>query len=457
MHIHFVGICGTFMAGLARIAHALGHEVSGSDAAFYPPMSHQLAEMGVTTYHGYDKDIWAAVQPDLVVVGNVCKRGMPLIESMLMHGLPYTSGAAWLGEQVLKQRHVFALAGTHGKTTTTAMLIHILYQQGIAAGYLVGGVMQGFDHSAALGESDYFVIEADEYDTAYFDKRPKFVHYAPDTLVIGNVEFDHADIYDDLQQIQRQFHYAVRLVPPQGTVIFGTGDTVDAVRAKGVWSAQIQVGETVLRQGNQLLHPDGSLLATLPDNLIGEHNYSNALHAALAAQSAGVSMTDSMAALASFKGVKRRLEALACINGITIYDDFAHHPTAIAMTLAALKKQAPNKRVISVFEPRSNTMQMGVHRDSLPAAFVDSDKTFIYRDASISWDILGGADKATHPAINSDVWATAPLIYDNIAQLLADLIDTLRPDDTVVIMSNGHFFGLHEQLISTLRDTYDSA
>ncbi|PID64907.1 MAG: UDP-N-acetylmuramate:L-alanyl-gamma-D-glutamyl-meso-diaminopimelate ligase, partial [Gammaproteobacteria bacterium] len=392
MHIHFIGICGTFMAGLARLALALGHEVTGSDREFYPPMSEQLRDMGIKTYKGFEADIWDTIHPDLVIVGNVCSRGMPIIEAMLARNLPYTHGPAWLGEQLLKDRYVFAIAGTHGKTTTTAMLTHILRENGIDSGYLIGGVVPAFRDSAALGSSDYFVIEADEYDSAYFDKRPKLLHYHSDTLVIGNAEFDHADIYEHVGQIENQLHYGVRLVPPSGTVIFGGGEHVKNIRDKGVWSNVIDLnaGDYALR-GRDMIK-NGESVATLPEQLIGIHNQSNALMACLAAQQAGISLADAAQALATFTGVKRRLELLADINDIRIYDDFAHHPTAVSLTLSALRENFPDRRIISVLEPRSNTMKMGEHAEKLPAVLAIADKSYVYLPDSMGWHLGGDSE-----------------------------------------------------------------
>ncbi|PIE45393.1 MAG: UDP-N-acetylmuramate:L-alanyl-gamma-D-glutamyl-meso-diaminopimelate ligase [Gammaproteobacteria bacterium] len=438
MHIHFIGICGTFMAGLARLALELGHQVTGSDREFYPPMSDQLVDMGVKTYRGFEADIWDVINPDLVIVGNICSRGMPIIEAMLEKKLNYTHGPQWLGEQVLKNRYVFAIAGTHGKTTTTAMLTHILRENGIDTGYLVGGVVPGFGNSSALGSSShgdgYFVIEADEYDSAYFDKRPKLLHYEPDTLVIGNVEFDHADIYDNVEQIERQFHYGVRLVPPSGTAIFGRGEHVIKVRDQGVWSNVIDLneGDYVLNDGSITQH--NRLVAKLPQHIIGIHNQTNAMIACLAAQQAGINWSQSGCALATFKGVKRRLELLAEINGIAVYDDFAHHPTAVELTLTAMRERFPDRRLVSVLEPRSNTMRMGEHAEQLPAVLATADRSYVYLPEAIQWQLAGNS-----------------IVEDSIDRLLLRLSDELRSGDIVVMMSNGSFEGLHGRLIKALR------
>lgn len=438
MHIHFIGICGTFMAGLARIACDMGYKVTGSDREFYPPMSDQLIEMGVATYKGFEADIWHDITPDLVVVGNVCSRGMPIIEAMLEKGLPYTSGPKWLGEQVLSNRYVFAIAGTHGKTTTTAMLTHILRDNGIDTGYLVGGVVPSLSGSATLGSADYFVIEADEYDCAYFDKRPKFIHYQPNTFVIGNAEFDHADIYEHVGQIENQFHYGVRLVPPSGTVIFGQGKHVNEVKAKGVWSNVIDLnGDDYQLSGRSILQ-HGDNIAELPSHLVGIHNQTNALIACLAAQQAGITLAQSAQSLQQFTGVKRRLELIADIAGIRVYDDFAHHPTAIELTLTAMQAQFPEKRIVSVFEPRSNTMKQGVHKDTLNQVLDIADVSYVYLDSTLGWAL---SDK-NHIMNDTDL-------------LCERLLNELSAGDEVVIMSNGSFNGLHKQLVAGLKAKYD--
>ncbi len=437
MHIHFIGICGTFMAGLASLALEQGHEVSGSDRDFYPPMSDQIKEMGIKTYQGFGAEIWDEISPDLVIVGNVCSRGMPIIESMLARGLPYTHGPQWLGEGVLRYRHVFAIAGTHGKTTTTAMLTHILHANAINAGYLIGGVVPALPRSASLGDSDYFVIEADEYDSAYFDKRPKLLHYHPTTLVVGNVEYDHADIYEHVGQIEQQFHYGVRLVPPAGTVIFGRGHHVEKVRDKGVWSQLIDlnIGDYALN-GQQIVYR-GKPVATLPDSIVGIHNQTNALIACLAALQAEITLTQATRALQTFTGVKRRLELLDEVNGIAIYDDFAHHPTAVDLTLTALRTQFPDRRLVSVLEPRSRTMQRGEHAERLPSVLNKADCSYVYLPKDIDWQLTGNS-----------------IVEQDTQMLLTRLVNALQRGDIVVIMSNGNFNGLHHQLIEALKDKH---
>lgn len=433
MHIHFIGICGTFMGGLALIARQLGHTVSGSDRAFYPPMSEQLEAMDIGVYQGFESSVWEEITPDLVIVGNVCQRGMPIIEAMLDKGFNYTSGPRWLGETVLADRYVFAIAGTHGKTTTTAMLVHILRQRGIETGYLVGGVVPGLSGSADVGNSEFFVIEADEYDTAYFDKRPKFIHYHPDTFVIGNIEFDHADIYDSIEQIEQQFHYGVRLVPPAGSVIFGHGEHVDNVSAKGCWSHRIELDNAGYQWRDKVVSVDDKVVAILPPQLIGEHNQTNAMMACLAAQQAGLTIAEAAKCLANFSGVKRRLELLAEINDIRIFDDFAHHPTAIRLTLTAMQQSNPERRLISVFEPRSNTMKRGVHAAVLGEVLNIADASYVYLPTTLNWQLSG-----LHQ------------VFSDTDALCQQLLHDLQAGDDVVMMSNGSFNGLHQQLISAL-------
>ncbi|RMF18806.1 MAG: UDP-N-acetylmuramate:L-alanyl-gamma-D-glutamyl-meso-diaminopimelate ligase, partial [Gammaproteobacteria bacterium] len=384
MHLHILGICGTFMGSLALLAREKGYRVTGSDANVYPPMSTQLAEAGIQVSEGWQPS-HLDPQPDLVIIGNALGRGNPLVEHVLDRGLPYTSGPQWLAEHVLQDRWVLAASGTHGKTTTSSMLAWILEFNGLAPGYLIGGVPRNFGMSARLGDSSFFVIEADEYDTAFFDKRSKFVHYRPRTLIINNIEFDHADIFDSLADIERQFHHVVRTVPGMGQVLYPSGDAAtERVLAKGCWSSRqpflSPVGEEAARPGDSglpgarllkadgsefVIESDGEILGEVRWSLKGRHNVHNALAAVLAARHIGVREQHACQALCQFAGVARRLDALAERNGVVIYDDFAHHPTAIASTLEGLRAAFPGERLLAIIEPRSNTMKMGVHRQAL--------------------------------------------------------------------------------------------
>jgi UDP-N-acetylmuramate: L-alanyl-gamma-D-glutamyl-meso-diaminopimelate ligase len=450
MKLHILGICGTFMGGLALLARELGFEVSGSDAHVYPPMSTQLAESGIRLMEGYDP-AHLEPAPDLVVVGNALSRGNPAIEDLLNKGLPYTSGPAWLADYVLKDRHVLAVSGTHGKTTTTSMLAWILESAGLDPGFLIGGVAQNFGVSARLGKAPFFVVEADEYDTAFFDKRSKFVHYRPRTLVINNLEFDHADIFPDLAAIQRQFHHLVRTVPGQGLILRPVPDTaIDEVLGMGCWTPRETFGWDERADWRaESLSPDDSRFAAhyrgqpvgeVHWSLIGTHNVSNALAAIAAARHAGVDPEQATRALEGFQNVKRRLEAIASIDGVTVYDDFAHHPTAIRVTLDALRRRVGPARMIVLFEPRSNTMRLGVHRDHLAQAFSEADMTLFYGDPNLGWDV---------------VECTASLgdkrrVYSDINAIVEHLVAVRQPGDHIVIMSNGGFGGIHNKLIHAL-------
>jgi UDP-N-acetylmuramate: L-alanyl-gamma-D-glutamyl-meso-diaminopimelate ligase len=440
------------MGSLAALARELGHEVSGSDANVYPPMSTQLQQLGIELHEGYDADFLAA-KPDLVIVGNAMSRGNPAVEALLEARIPYTSGPQWLHEQVLRDRHVLALAGTHGKTTTTSMLAFVLQEAGLEPGFLVGGVAQDFPVSARLGGGKYFVIEADEYDTAFFDKRSKFVHYHPQTLVLNNLEFDHADIFADLAAIQTQFHHLMRIVPASGRVIMpADAATLQEVMARGCWSEQETfLGESARWQVRDVA--DDWQQFTVIDTLsqqearlcwqqTGEHNLRNALAVIAAADHVGVALADSCAALARFKGVKRRMELRGEIAGVAVYDDFAHHPTAIASTIEGLRRASPEGRLIAVIEPRSNTMRMGVHQDALKNAVNGADRVVWYHAPSLTWDpaeLISGT-------VNNSVCRS---VDDIIAAILGDR----RPGDKVLIMSNGGFEGIHERLLTALQNT----
>ncbi|HIJ30035.1 MAG TPA: UDP-N-acetylmuramate:L-alanyl-gamma-D-glutamyl-meso-diaminopimelate ligase, partial [Gammaproteobacteria bacterium] len=392
MHIHILGICGTFMGGIALLARAAGHTVSGSDANVYPPMSTQLEEAGITLQQGYDPSHLDPA-PDSVVIGNALSRGNPAVEYVLDQGLPYTSGPQWLAEHVLQEKWVLAISGTHGKTTTSSMLAWILEYAGMRPGFLIGGVPQNFGVSARLGETPFFVVEADEYDTAFFDKRSKFVHYRPRTLVINNLEFDHADIFDDLAAIQRQFHHLLRTVPGNGLVIHPLAEeAIDETLAQGCWSATSTIdGDWTARQtaaawSQFQVMVDGAVVGEVSWELTGWHNRSNALAAIVAARHAGVPAHHAVDALCEFRNVRRRMEWRGEVNGITVYDDFAHHPTAIQLTLQGLRDKVESARILAIMEPRSNTMRMGIHQKTLAASFEAADQVLLL-EGGLDWDL----------------------------------------------------------------------
>ena len=452
-HVHILGICGTFMGGLALLARDSGYRVSGSDANVYPPMSTQLIESGIAVTDGYDANQLQPT-PDCVVVGNALSRGNAAIESMLNRHLHYTSGPEWLGQHILKDRWVLAVAGTHGKTSTASMLAWILEQAGLAPGFLIGGVPVNFGISARLGEGRYFVVEADEYDSAFFDKRSKFVHYRPDTLVINNLEYDHADIFADLAEIETQFHHLIRCIPGDGAIIRGEGDAIDRVLARGVWSAVSTVtaaSETTTagwswRSGPA---PENVFTITTPDGqayplrwpLIGAHNAANATAAVAAAAQVGVDPADAVNALASFAGIKRRLELLGAPHNIAVFDDFAHHPTAIAATLSAMRAEQSSGKLIALVEPRSNTMRLGKYRAELGAAAQEADHVIWFEPPGLDWNLSAALDAYEHQEVMSDIDA-----------LLNRALALAHPGDKIVVMSNGGFQGLHTRLIATLED-----
>ncbi|WP_423821444.1 UDP-N-acetylmuramate:L-alanyl-gamma-D-glutamyl-meso-diaminopimelate ligase [Salinisphaera sp. SPP-AMP-43] len=447
MHVHILGIGGTFMAGVALLARAAGHRVTGSDQGLYPPMSTQLAEAGITVMDGYDP-AHLEPAPDQVVVGNAMARGNPAVEHVLNAGLAYTSGPQWLAENVLAGRWVLAVAGTHGKTTTASMLAHILQQAGQAPGYLIGGIAADLGQSADLGESQLFVVEADEYDTAFFDKRSKFVHYRPRTLILNNLEFDHADIFDDLGAIQRQFHHLLRTVPGRGCVVHNANSAaLDAVLDMGCWtpcepfdSPNGWQAEAVTPDHSHLrIRRHGKAVGDLEWQLKGAHNAANACAAIAAASHAGVEPTQALSALAGFRGVKRRLELRGRPRNIAVYDDFAHHPTAIRTTLEGLAAGADGARVLVAFEPRSNTMRAGVHETTLAASFAAADRVFAY-DADLSWD-LASAMRALGSRFSG---------MGDIDALVEAIAAEAVPGDIVVIMSNGGFGGIHDKLLTRL-------
>ncbi len=457
MHIHILGISGTFMAGVAALARSAGHRVSGSDAKCYPPMSTQLENLGIEVSEGYLPEHLQPA-PDVVVVGNVLSRGNAAVEYMLEQGLPYTSGPQWLAEHVLAQRWVLAVAGTHGKTTTSSMLLWLLHQAGHDAGFLIGGIPANFGVSARFGESPYFVVEADEYDSAFFDKRSKFVHYHPRTLVLNNLEFDHADIFDDLQAIQRQFHHLLRTVPGNGRIVTNAAsESLREVLKMGCWS---EVTDFTARSGQPAqwiahapqsatscdfdIECDGQVAGQVSWNVPGRHNRENALAAIAAAAHVGIDPTDSARALSGFAGVKRRLEVLAEVDGITLYDDFAHHPTAIAETLAALRAQVGEGRVLAAFEPRSATMRMGHHQQELAEVFVDADVLWLYEPPALSWDLSGLAIQACR------VSDCESIVVKDVEQMIVQILSRVQPGDHVVLMSNGAFGGAHARLAERL-------
>ena len=444
MHLHILGICGTFMGGIAAIARAAGHTVTGSDANVYPPMSDQLRALGIDLIEGFDP-AQLDLKPDVFVVGNVVTRGNPLMEAILDKGLPYISGPQWLAENVLHDKWVLAVAGTHGKTTTTSMLAWILEDAGLTPGFLVGGIPQNFGISARLTESPFFVIEADEYDTAFFDKRSKFVHYRPRTAVLNNLEFDHADIFPDLNAIETQFHHLVRTVPAQGLIVAnGTEDSLRRVIARGCWTPVewLGVDDGWTASGGESSFDvafNGQPQGRVAWALMGAHNVHNALAAIAAARHAGVSTQVACEALSRFENVKRRMELRGTVNGVTVFDDFAHHPTAIATTVGGLRRKVGSARILAVLEPRSNTMKLGAMKDALPASLKDADKVFCYA-ANLGWDA---------EAVFAPMGETAQ-VHHHLDALVTAVVNEARPGDQVLVMSNGGFGGIHEKLLARL-------
>ena len=450
MHLHFLGICGTFMGSLALLARQLGHRVTGSDSNVYPPMSTQLEQQGIAIWEGYEPQ-HLQPEPDLVVVGNAMSRTNPAIEYMLDAGMDYTSGPQWLCQHLLNRRWVLAVSGTHGKTTTASMLAWILHDNGLEPGYLIGGVPGNLPASADIGKSQYFVIEADEYDTAFFDKRSKFIHYRPRTLVINNIEYDHADIFPDLVAIQRQFHHLIRTVPHAGRIVVNADDpNVDEVLTLGCWTPTTTFGSDgrgdysarkLAADGSHflLLHQQREV-AELNWEMLGDHNVANALAAIAAAAEAGVPPALSVASLARFRGVKRRLERIAEIDGISVYDDFAHHPTAIESTLAGLRNKVGAARIFALLEPRSNTMKMGTLRAALGQSVREADFTWWYQPKNLDWDIADTVDST----------AGKQRVFNDTQQMVAALLGELRCGDQVLVMSNGAFEGIHLRLVEAL-------
>ena len=450
MHLHILGVCGTFMGGLAALAREAGHRVTGCDANVYPPMSEQLRALDIALIEGYDAQ-QLALKPDVFVIGNALSRGNPLVEAILEAGVPYTSGPQWLAEQVLPGRHVLAIAGTHGKTTTTAMLAWMLQAAGQQPGFLVGGVPQNFGVSARLGAGRSFVIEADEYDTAFFDKRSKFVHYRARTVVLNNLEFDHADIFADLAAIETQFHHLVRTVPSNGLLVVNARDEALArVLARGCWSPVQRFGVRKEEPGALRARGEPHSFDVLRGSLkvgrvdwqqLGEHNQLNALAAIAAAEHVGVAPALACEALASFDGVQRRLQLLGQAAGVSVHDDFAHHPTALRTTLNGLRRKVGAARILAVFEPRSNTMKLGTMKAQLPWALEEADLALCH-DAGLGWDAAQ---------------ALAPLgprarVAHSVDELLAAVLAAARPGDHLLCMSNGGFGGLPARLLAALRE-----
>ena len=450
MHLHILGICGTFMGGIAAIARAAGHTVTGCDANVYPPMSDQLRALGIDLIEGYDAK-QADLKADVFVVGNVVTRGNPLLETILERGLPYTSGPQWLADNVLKDKWVLAVAGTPGKTTTAAMLAWILDDAPMRPRFLIGGIPQNFGVSARLTDSPFFVIEADEYDTAFFDKRSKFIHYRPRSVILNNLEFDHADIFPDLAAIETQFHHLVRTVPGNGLIVAnGREASLERVFARGLWTPMERFGSSggwtageADAQGSFDVFFNSARQGRVNWDLLGEHNRMNALAAIAAARHAGVPAAAAIDALSRFENVKRRMEIRGAVHGITVYDDFAHHPTAIATTIEGLRRKVGHARILAVLEPRSNTMKLGVMKAQLPASLSDADQVYCY-GATLGWD----AAEALAPL------GAKARVFDNLDKLVSQLLEDTRPGDHVLMMSNGGFGGIHAKLLDTLRQHY---
>jgi UDP-N-acetylmuramate: L-alanyl-gamma-D-glutamyl-meso-diaminopimelate ligase len=460
MHIHILGICGTFMGGIAVLAKQEGHRVTGCDANVYPPMSTQLEAQGIELIEGFSPE-QTKLNPDIYVIGNVVSRGNPLMEEILNQGLPYISGPQWLAENVLRGKWVLAIAGTHGKTTTSSMLAWVLEYAGLAPGFLIGGVPENFGVSARLPQtpalakskqdsksiSPFFVIEADEYDTAFFDKRSKFVHYRPRTAVLNNLEFDHADIFDDLAAIEKQFHHLVRTVPQQGLVVSNKQESLQRVIDKGCWSNLEYFGsadgweiQNVDAQGRFDVVFKGERQGNLSWDILGEHNRMNALAVIAAARHVGVAPCIAIEALSEFKNVKRRMEIKGVVNGITVYDDFAHHPTAIDTTVAGLRAKAGKARILAVLEPRSNTMKLGVMKNALPASLKEADLVFCY-GANLGWDAADALSTIKDKAS----------VYEDLNVMVAAIAEAAKPGDYVLVMSNGGFGGVHQKILDAIK------
>jgi UDP-N-acetylmuramate: L-alanyl-gamma-D-glutamyl-meso-diaminopimelate ligase len=476
MHIHILGICGTFMGGIAALAKEMGYRVSGCDANVYPPMSSQLQELGIELLQGYHIQ-HLDNEPDIVIIGNTMSRGNVMVEYILDRNISYTSGPQWLLENVLKDKWVLAISGTHGKTTTSSMLAWILEYAHMNPGFLIGGVPQNFSSSARLGESPFFVIEADEYDTAFFDKRSKFVHYRPRTLVINNLEFDHGDIFNNLSDIQKQFHHLIRMVPSNGLILSPQREeAINETLKMGCWTpvehshecrdkyyneqgSEIKIddhhisgwyAEKISVDGKQFnVYFEGSLQGCVDWDLIGDFNIDNALMAIASARHAGVPSKVGIEALTDFVNTKRRFELRGEINGIQVYDDFAHHPTAITKTLlgvqnmiksASVGGKSEQKRIIALLEPRSNTMKSGFHQDTLPKALSNADKVFLYQDDAIKWSMSYLKEQCSVPCV----------VETNIDQLVEKVVEQSEMGDIIVVMSNGGFYGIHDKILEKL-------
>jgi UDP-N-acetylmuramate: L-alanyl-gamma-D-glutamyl-meso-diaminopimelate ligase len=457
VHLHILGICGTFMGGIAAIAKAAGHRVTGSDRNVYPPMSTQLEALGIEVTQGFEASQLTPA-PDVVVVGNVMVRGQPVIEALLESRIPYISGPEWLAQQVLRDRWVLAVAGTHGKTTTASILAWLLEAAGLNPGFLIGGVPANFGASARLGSAPFFVIEADEYDSAFFDKRAKFVHYHPRTAILNNLEFDHADIYRDVSEIQRQFHHLVRTIPGTGRIVWNAEDArlretlamgcwteregftrADSPKASSaLWTARAADGAADYSRFEVL--EGGTSRGVVEWSMIGAHNMENAVAAIAAARHAGVPVAQSIAALKTFSGVARRMQVRGEVGGVRVYDDFAHHPTAIHTTLDGLRRRVGKQRIVAVLEARSNTMRMGVHRDTLAPSLALADEVWLFAPPDLGWD--------TQPLMAA--LGTRGRAVPDVDTLAADLAGSLKPGDHALIMSNGGFGGLHGKLLATL-------
>ena len=457
MHIHILGICGTFMGGIARLAIEKGFKVTGSDKNCYPPMSEQLEELGINLHQGFDAN-QLKPEPDCVVVGNSMSRGLDVVEALLDSNQNFTSGPQWLKENILHDKWVIAVAGTHGKTSTASMVAWILEACGFNPGFLIGGVLENFGVSARLTDSPFFVVEADEYDTAFFDKRSKFVHYRPRTCILNNLEFDHADIFESLKDIEKQFHHLVRIIPANGSAIYPKKDeALQRVLAKGCWttpqsfSVSSDIAEVQSENGWSALKisDDGSLAqiyfkgklqGELKWSLIGDHNVNNALAAIAASHHVGVKSEDAISALSSFKNVKRRMELKGEVGGVRVYDDFAHHPTAIETTLNGLRNQVGDSRIIAVVDLRSNTMKQGIHKDRLVDACKLADYTIFHKPETFGWELSG--DKSHTSEIS------------NPDKILDCLLEMVKPGDKVLVMSNGGFSGLHDKLVNALKNKF---